>query len=110
MLLVGERLHDADAADILLDARVEVADPAEQRAQLPRHLAADSAIAIQRDQRHDQDGDQRQLALTMNISANAPMNVITAMNTSSGPWCATSPISSRSFVTRATRWPVFWLS
>ena len=40
------------------------------------------------------------------IRAKAPRNVITAMKRSSGPWWATSPMSSRSRVTRATSRPV----
>ena len=33
VLLVGERLHDPDAADILLDPGIELADPAERDCQ-----------------------------------------------------------------------------
>ena len=57
---IGEGLDHADAADGVLDARVEVADLTEQSAPVLRH-----AGAIAADQpghhRHDQRGDQRQL-------------------------------------------------
>lgn len=50
------------------------------------------------------------VALILNIIVNAPINVIIAMNKSSGPWCANSPISNKSFVIRLIKWPVFILS
>ena len=40
VVLVGEGLHDAHAADVLFDAGVELADAAEERAPGARHAPA----------------------------------------------------------------------
>ena len=41
-----------------------------------------------------------------NMQMNAPTIVVSEMSTSSGPWCASSVISNRSFVTRERSLPV----
>ena len=62
MILVGEGLDDADAADILLDAGVEVADAAVERLPVPRHPPAVARRQPCR-QRHHQGRDQGELRL-----------------------------------------------
>ncbi len=60
MRLVGEGLHHADAAHILLDAGVEIAHPAEQSAEILRHPAAVMGTEPGHD-RHDGPGDEGEM-------------------------------------------------
>ena len=84
VILVGEGLDDADAADILLHAGVEVADVAEERLPVPRHAPAVAARQPGRE-RHHECVIKASCILIVNIRTKAPISVITAMKRSSGP-------------------------
>ena len=60
VVLVGEGLHHAHPADVLLDAGVELPDATEQLAEIARHAGA-IAASEQAGGGHDQGGEQRQL-------------------------------------------------
>jgi hypothetical protein len=98
-------LHHSATADVFLDAGVRVGGTAIECMPGADHPAA----VVGRDDRRDRHKAAVIIARIGWVHLNsrmAPIIVMRAMKLSSGPWWATSPISSRSFVSRAKRWPV----
>ena len=85
VILVGERLDHANAADVFLDPGVELSDPAEERLARFASSGCRSASAMKPVIGTISAVINASFTLTANIRANAPMKVMTATKISSGP-------------------------